>query len=150
MWKPSSVVVVCPPQRIECDKMEEVSSIELTVATFTDYRLECIESGIYQLVHASAEKFFAKPFLSLTIIIKKNHKKPHYFNRICRFGSNKSRRVNLPRQSFDGCKFSFKKKKKTLVNAGHILPSNKRIFHNFTPSIRFKKPVHLNAFVAVY
>ena len=112
MWKPSSVVVVCPPQRIERDKMEEVSSIELTVATFTDYRLECIESGIYQLVHASAEKFFAKPFLSLTIIIKKNHKKPHYFNRICRFGSNKSRRVNPPRQSFDGCKFSFKKKKK--------------------------------------
>ena len=74
MWKPSSVVVVCPPQRIECDKMEEVSSIELTVATFTDYRLECIESGIYQLVHASAEKFFAKPFLSLTIIIKKTIK----------------------------------------------------------------------------
>lgn len=51
--------------------MEEVSSIELTVATFTDYRLECIESGIYQLVYASAEKFFAKPFLSLIIIIKK-------------------------------------------------------------------------------
>ena len=51
--------------------MEEVSSIELTVATFTDYRLECKESGIYQLVYASAEKFFAKPFLSLTIIIKK-------------------------------------------------------------------------------
>ena len=73
MWKPSSVVVVCPPQRIECDKME-VSSIELTVATFTDYRLECIESGIYQLVYASAEKFFAKPFLSLTIIIKKTIK----------------------------------------------------------------------------
>ena len=71
MWKASSVVVVCPPQRIECDKMEEVSSIELTVATFTDYRLECIESGIYQLVYASAEKFFAKPFLSLIIIIKK-------------------------------------------------------------------------------
>ena len=57
MWKPSSVVVVCPPQRIECDKMEEVSSIELTVATFTDYR-----------------QFFAKPFLSLTIIIKKTIK----------------------------------------------------------------------------
>ena len=54
-----------------CDKMEEVSSIELTVATFTDYRLECIESGICQLVYASAEKFFVKPFLSLIIIIKK-------------------------------------------------------------------------------
>lgn len=52
-----------------CDKMEEVSSIELTVATFTDYRLECIESGICQLVYASAKKFFAKPFLSLIIII---------------------------------------------------------------------------------
>ena len=132
-----------------CDKMEEVSSIELTVATFTDYRLECIESGICQLVYASAKKFFAKPFLSLIIIIiKKNNKQPHCFNRICRFGSNKSRRVNPPRQSFDGCTFSLKKK--TLVNTGHILPSNKRIFHNFTPSIRFKKPVHLNAFVAVY
>ena len=54
-----------------CDKMEEVSSIELTVATFTDYRLECIESGICQLVYASAEMFFVKPFLSLIIIIKK-------------------------------------------------------------------------------
>ena len=54
-----------------CDKMEEVSSIELTVATFTDYRLECIESGICQLVYASAKKFFAKPFLSLIIIIIK-------------------------------------------------------------------------------
>ena len=46
--------------------------------------------------------------------------------------------------------YIFFKKKKTLANAGHILPSNKRIFHNFTPSIRFKKPVHLNAIVAVY
>ena len=127
MWKPSSVVVVCPPQRIECDKMEEVSSIELTVATFTDYRLECIESGIYQLVYASAEKFFAKPFLSLTIIIKKNNKKPHCFNRICRFGSNKPRRVNPPRQSFDGCKFSLKKKKNPRQCGSHFTIKQKNL-----------------------
>ena len=99
-----------------CDKMEEVSSIELTVATFTDYRLECIEIGICQLVYASAKKFFAKPFLSLIIIIiKKNNKQPHCFNRIWRFGSNKSRRVNPPRQSFDGCTFSLKKKKPSSI-----------------------------------
>ena len=111
--------------------------------------------GVYRKRHISTRACVSREVFCEAVSFvdnnnKKNNKKPHCFNRICRFGSNKPRRVNPPRQSFDGCKFSFKKKKKTLVNAGHILPSNKRIFHNFTPSIRFKKPVHLNAFVAVY
>ena len=87
--KSSSIVVLCPLQRIVYDKVEEASSIGLTVVTVTDCRVEDIESGKYQLIFASAKNALVKPFFLLM------KKKPHHFTRVCRFASNRLWRVNL-------------------------------------------------------
>ena len=54
-WKPSSVVV-CPLQSIVFDKMEEASSIGLTIASLTDCLWEDIECGKYQLLLSNCTK----------------------------------------------------------------------------------------------
>ena len=54
-WKPSSVVV-CPLQSIVFDKMEEASSIGLTIASLRDCLWEDIECGKYQLLLSNCTK----------------------------------------------------------------------------------------------
>lgn len=62
--KPSSTVVLCPPQSIIYNQLAEASSIGLTAAALTDCRLKDTESGKYQLISASAEEVLSKSFLS--------------------------------------------------------------------------------------
>ena len=78
--KSSSIVVLCPLQRIVYDKVEEASSIGLTVITVTDCRVEDTESGKYQLIFASAKNTLVKPFF---LLMKKKATSFHQSMPVC-------------------------------------------------------------------
>ena len=93
--KSSSVVVVCPLQRIVYDQMEEASS-ELTVAyayglSFGGYR----ERQISTRICVSRERFGEAIFF-----VDEKKKQPHCFTRVCWFASNKVWRVDFRVQLF--------------------------------------------------